>query len=80
MAADALMRAKPEPPASWSAIPGRRGRAEKPGPVRSVAPADAYRWPAGRHARLWLRHSRDRREPAVRSPWQVLAAAAVCGR
>jgi hypothetical protein len=59
--------AKAEAPASWSAITGRRARAEKPGPVRSVAPADAIRWPVDRHgrrarrrARPWLRHSRDR--------------------
>jgi hypothetical protein len=82
-----VRRAKAEAPASWSAITGRRGRAEKPGPVRSVAPADANRWPADRHgrrARPWLRHSRDRRSgetAAVRPPWHRLAAAAiVCGR
>ena len=48
--------------------------------VRSVAPADANRWPADRHdrcARPWLRHSRDTQSgetAAVRPPWHHLAA------
>jgi hypothetical protein len=62
------------------------GRAEKPSPVRSVAPADANRWPAdrrGRHARPGLPHGRDRRSGESRSSTalaRLAAAAIVCGR